>query len=119
MLRPPSERDSLQIEIVEVGYCSDTRWEAKLEEKKLQHAQLVYLLKEAGWKVADPRILLFRVGGTIFQQTDHALQQLGVTRKCAHACLLKIHTLSALWVDKLVKLRRHHTSNNAYNIGVT
>ena len=72
--RSPSERGSLQIEIVEVGYCSDTRWEAKLEEKKLQHAQLVHLLREAGWKVAEPRILLFGVGGTIFQDADHTLQ---------------------------------------------
>ena len=115
----PSERGRLQIEIVEVGYCSDTRWEAKFEEKKLQHAQLVYLLREAGWKVAEPRILIFGVGGTIFQQTDHTLQQPGVTRNAAQACLLKIHTHSVLWVDKLVKLRRHHTTNNAYNIGVT
>ena len=115
----PSERGSLQIEIVEVGYFPGTRWEAKLEEKELQHAQLVTLLKEAGWKVAEPRILLFGVGGTLFQQTNHTLQQLGVTRKAAHACLLKIHTYSALWADKLVKLRRHHTNNNAYNIRVT
>ena len=45
-VRPPqslSKRGSLQTEIVEVGYCSDTRWEAKLEEETLQHAQLVYL----------------------------------------------------------------------------
>ena len=95
----PSERGRLQIEIVEVGYCSDTRWEAKIEEKKLQHAQLVYLLREAGWKVAEPRILIFGVGGTIFHQTDNTLQQLGVTRKAAQACLLKIHTHSVLWVD--------------------
>ncbi len=83
------------------------------------HAQLVYLLREAGWTVAEPRILIFGVGGTTFQQTDHTLQQLGVTRKAAQACLLKIHTHSVLWVDKLVKLRRHHTTNNAYNPGVT
>ena len=96
----PSERGSLLIEIVEVGYCPDTRWEAKLEEKKMQLAQHVNLLREAGWKVAEPRILLFGVGGTIFYQTDHTLQELGVTRKAAHSCLLKIRTHSALllWV---------------------
>ena len=49
-MRPPqshSERGSLRIEIVELGFCSDTRWEAKLEEKKRQHAQLARLLQEA------------------------------------------------------------------------
>ena len=63
--KSPSERGNLQIQIVEVGYSSDTRWETKLEEKELQHAQLVYLLREAGWKIAEPRILLFGVGGTM------------------------------------------------------
>ena len=35
-----------------------------------------------------------------------------------NSCSEKIHTHSVLWVDKLVKLRRHHTTNNAYNTGV-
>ena len=86
---------------------------AKLERKNTQHAQLVHLLKEAGWKVAGPRIFLFGVRGTVFKQIDHILRQLGVTSKAAHACLLKMHSHSALWVDRLVKLRRHHATNSS------
>ena len=64
--------------------------------------------------------MLFGIGGTCFEQTLQSLRSLGVTREDAHKCLLTIHIRSALWVDKLVKLRRYHTQHNiALNIGIT
>ena len=114
------ERQRLSIHILEIGFCSDTRWEEKLHKKRQQHTQLTHLLREAGWRVVEPHILLFGVGGTVFEQTLQSLRSFGVTREDAHKCLLKIHTRSALWVDKLVKLRRHHAQHNvALNIGIT
>ena len=98
----------------------------KLHKKKQQHEQLTRLLREAGWRVVEPHVLLLGIGGTVFEQTLQSLRSFGVTREDAHKCLrnaqsmLKVHTRSALWVDKLVKLRRHHTQHNiALNVGIT
>ena len=49
--RPPQsrhERRRLLVEILEIGFCSDTRWKEKLHKKKQQHVQLIHLLREAG-----------------------------------------------------------------------
>ena len=70
--RPPQsrhERQRLLIEILKIGFCSDTRWKEKLRKKKQQHVQLTNLLREAGWRVAEPHVLLFGIGGTCFEQT--------------------------------------------------
>ena len=121
--RPPQsrhERQCLFTHILEIGFCSDTRCKEKLTTEKQQHVQLTHLLREAGWRVAEPHVLLFNIGGTVFEQTSQSHESVGVTREDAHKCLLKMHTRSALWVDKSVKHRRHHTQHNiALNIGIT
>ena len=49
----PKEQQGLatrgkKVTVVEVGYCADTRYHAKLEEKQEQHAQLKGILQVAG-----------------------------------------------------------------------
>ena len=75
-----------------------------------QHAQLIFLLQEAEWKAAEPRILILGVGGSIFQTaTTWCYPQ-------SRACMLAVYTRTWHYEsDELIKLRRHCTTNNAYN----
>ena len=47
-----ADRSKHTVDIIEVGYCSDTRMSAKIAEKEEQHEQLRRLSLEAGWKEA-------------------------------------------------------------------
>ena len=85
--RPPQnrhERRRLFIEILEIGFRSDIRWEEKLHKKMQQHEQLTHLLRKAGWRVAEPHVLLFGTAGTNFERLSQSLRSFGVTREDAH-----------------------------------
>ena len=42
-----ANKGQYRIQIVEVGYCSDTRWREKMRQKLEQHTRLMALLTEA------------------------------------------------------------------------
>ena len=65
--------------IVEVGYCSDTRYLDKLSEKTPQHRQLQSLLME-GFNVTCLPIILGNFGA-IYSTTESSLLQLGISHK--------------------------------------
>ncbi len=113
------QRAAYEVQIIEVGYCADTRYKEKMQAKRLQHADLVKYLRDAGWKVQDPYIFLFGVAGTTYKNDLTQLQASGVSRRNAKKALTKIHINSVQWVDKLVKTRRHFSRNQPTNIGVT
>ena len=86
--RPPQnchERQRLLIEILEIGFRSDTRWEEKVHKKMQQHEQLTLLLRKAGWRVAEPHVL-FGTAGTYFERTFQSLRFFGFMHEDTHKC---------------------------------
>jgi hypothetical protein len=120
-------KQQLTIYIAEIGYGSDTRYVEKQAEKLAQHTHLLQLLREQGWKVADPCVFVFGVGGTIyksFHETLHNVFQLPPTLidKLAHQLQRHAITTANLMVstrrhlehtDPHSRLSQHHGSNTS------
>ena len=80
--------------MVKVGYCADTRYHAKLQEKQEQHAQLKSILWAAGHEV-DVVPLIFGTTGCIYKSCEDHLKQLGVSHDCTQR-LLRTFVLDAV-----------------------
>ena len=74
----PTHHMKLQMEILEVGYCSDTNHHLKLLEKQAQHARLIAMLRVAGYTVNYHPITLGTTG-TITTAALTTLRQLGLS----------------------------------------
>ena len=51
------------MQVVEVGYCSDTRWRDRVAQKREQHEELITALRAAGWTVEEPHVIVLGVTG--------------------------------------------------------
>ena len=104
----PDERKLYDIDVVEVGFCSDTQYAAKITEKTAQHADLLAALKAAGcyWRHVKLHIFTFGNGGTTYKHNLKALLEMGVTDSKARKCLTKIHTASITRGHQMVTTRR-------------
>ena len=96
-----------RIQIVEVGYTSDTRWKEKLAEKQVQHERLRAQLADAGWDV-DPEehVILLGTAGTVYRQSLRALEAVGLQRNDAKALLRKLHIMAITTLRDIVATRR-------------
>lgn len=95
------------IQVIEVGYCDDTRWREKLAEKRSQHAELRRLLALAGWQVDENEfIILLGTAGTVYKQSLTALQNLGMPTGEARQLLRELHMHAVLALQKIVATRR-------------
>ena len=65
------------IKIVEGGYCSDTSYEAKLQEKGAQHKALEEALKDYGYNVTTLPVIIGQFGSQ-YHTTSDALAKIGV-----------------------------------------
>ncbi len=65
------------IKIVEGGYCFDTRYEEKLQEKGAQHKALEEAVKEYGCNVTTLPIIIGQ-SGSQYHTTSDALAKIGV-----------------------------------------
>ena len=101
-----------RIWIVEGGYCSDTRYEEKLEEKEAQHTALEVALKEYGYDVTVLPIIL-GVSGSIYKTTKHALGQLGIEHGPANKLMRKLHEHAIITLGKIVRSRRALEGNTS------
>jgi ribonuclease HI len=101
----PTHGMKLHMEMVEVGYCSDTNHDVKLQEKEQQHAQLQALLKEAGHTVRYHAITLGTTG-TTRKETLETLQQLGLALPQALQTMNKLHQNAISSVSDIVRARR-------------
>ena len=86
----PTHGMKLHMEMVEVGYCSDTNHDVKIQEKQQQHKQLLELLRAAGHTVRYHTITLGTTG-TIRNETLESLQQMGLTLPHAQKTMIKLH----------------------------
>ena len=81
--------------MVEVGYCSDTRWRDKVKEKMGQHKELMGLLKLAGWTVDEtPALITVGACGAVYQSGLEALQRLGLSTTQGKTLLTKLHGIA-------------------------
>ena len=96
------------IQVVEVGYCSDTQWRAKVADKLQQHEQLMIALEQAGWQVdRTPHIIVIGARGAIYHSGREALLKLGLSKTQASNVLIDIHlhTVQAVYDLSLARRR--------------
>jgi len=67
----------VNIHILELGYCNDWIWEAKVAEKKKAYGNLVAQMKQCGWKVGHKQLAL-DTRGSVYKHLDATLEWLGV-----------------------------------------
>ena len=96
------------IQVIEVGYCTDTRWRAKVQEKQEQHATLMRALTDAGWKVDETaHVVVLGTCGTVYLSGLQALQRLGLSKQQGEALLegLSEHAISVMHNMSLARRR--------------
>ncbi len=106
---PPLTRDARSnhvVDIIEFGYCSNTRMSAKLAEKQTQHGQLKQLLLEAGWK--DVKLQVFPLGtlGATHSTSLPALEALGLGKAAATGVLNKLSRHAVSTVRDMIRKKR-------------
>ena len=101
----PTHGTRLHMDMVEVGYCSDTYHDVKIQEKQQQHAQLLGILREAGHTVRYHTITLGTTG-TIRKETLDTLQQMGLTLPHALKTLNKLHKNAIDSAQSIIRARR-------------
>jgi hypothetical protein len=98
------------VTIIEIGYCRDTAFDEKREEKRLQHKKLREALEKWGWPVNYVIVTLGHCGA-VFKKDMQALQAAtGMTNDEVKNLFSKLHdnavthTCGAAW--KHTELRR-------------
>jgi len=67
----------IKIHILELGYCNDWKWEAKIAEKEKIYGKLVAQMKACGWKVEYKQVAL-GTQGSVYKHLETTLEWLGV-----------------------------------------
>ena len=82
------------IKIVEGGYCSNTRYEEKLQEKGAQHKALEEALKDYAYNVTTLPIIIGQ-SGSQYHTTSDALAKIGVEHGPANKVMSIVYQLLA------------------------
>ena len=90
---------------MEGGYCPDTRYEEKLQEKEAQHEALEAALKDYGYNVTTLTIIIGQ-SGSQYHTTSFALAQIGIEHGPANKVMSKLHEHSVLTFHKILTSRR-------------
>ncbi len=93
------------IKIVEGGYCPDTRYEEKLQEKEAQHKALEGALKDYGYNVTTLPIIIGQ-SGSQYRTTSGALAKIGIEHGHASKVMSKLHEHSDMTFHKILTSRR-------------
>jgi ribonuclease HI len=102
-----ANKEKYTVQVVEVGYCSDTKWRERVHDKVRQHASLMQLLEQAGWRVdKTPFVIVVGACGTVYQSGLQALQALGVPTTKGKALLAKIHGIAIGALQDISRARR-------------
>ena len=104
------------LQLVEVGFTSDTRWQDKMLEKRRQHEALVALLRAVGWTV-DMHVILVRHCGTVYKPGLAALKDLGLSKQCASA-LLEDPSVHAVVAAHEIGMARRRLERTSGRVGV-
>ena len=95
-----------RVQVVEVGYCSDTRWRDRVAQKREQHEELITALRAAGWTVEGPHVIVLGVCGAVYASGKEALQKLGFSPTRASALLTELNCLAVQWAHDISCTRR-------------
>jgi len=98
------------IHLVEVGYCSDTNHEVKHTQKQAQHARLLTLLKDQGYK-ADLTIITLGTTSTIPISAFSNLESLGLDHHTVDTLLHRLHRLAVKHLGHILFERRRRGSH--------
>ncbi len=93
------------IKTVEGGYCPDTRYEEKPQEKEAQHEALMGALKDYGYNVTTLPILIGQ-SGSHYHTSCYALAKIGIEHGPAGKVMSKLHEHSVLTFHKILTSRR-------------
>ena len=88
------------IKIVEGGYCPDTRYEEKLQEKEAQHKALEGALKDYGYNVTTLPIIIGQ-SGSQYHTTSYALAKIGIEHGPASKVISRLREHSVLTLHKI------------------
>ena len=104
--RTRAQRSQHVVDLLEFGYCGDTRMEAKITDKENQHKVLRSLLLEAGWK--DVKLWVFPLGmlGAIHSSSLPILEALGLTQAAATKLLTKLSRHAVHAAQTIVRKKR-------------
>jgi hypothetical protein len=95
-----------RIQIVEVGYAMDTLWRQAYARKEEQHAALTQHLREAGWMVDPPHIVILGACGAVYHSGLQALLALGLGKRQAMDLLTELHHLAVQTAHDITCARR-------------
>ena len=106
----------MEIHLIEVKYCEDTRSEHQLEASNKQHKSLYKHIKS---KQITLHTILLGVGGSIYtSNTLHHLKELGLDSQRAHKTALKLHAHSVHYAHKLTTRRALEKTNCSQGLGL-
>ncbi len=105
-----SDKDA-DIYVVEVGFCMETAYMTKYQEKHAQHQQLITHLWEAGYADVKLHLLIFGNTGGMFHLTAQHLKQLGITSNCPQVRTVGSHHMHMLSMIRHRTLCGTHTSS--------
>ncbi len=116
-LNQARQRSRCKVHIVEVGFCMETAYMTKYQEKHVQHQHLITHLKEAGYAEVKLHLLILGSTGGIFHLTAEHLKQLGITGPPRKTLLETIHFRALKRLEQLVGTRRRleHQPNEPDN----
>ena len=104
---PPTMPDGTtrKISIAEMGYCSDTRYLEKLQEKEMQHSALEDALKNYGYNVTVLTYIM-GFGGSLYTSNMKALKTLGIDGTAANSLSRKHNKPSVICAHNILKCKR-------------
>ncbi len=116
-LEHANERRMCKVHVVEVGFCMETAYMIKYQEKHAQHQQLITHLREAGYADVKLHLLIFGSTGGMFHLTAQHLKQLGITGPPGKTLMETLHSRALKRLEQLVGTRRRleHQSNEPDN----
>ena len=99
-------QQKFNVKIIEIGYCSDTRYHDKIKEKQAQHARLCTILRREGHSVEFLPIILGTYG-SIFNTLNKALDAVKVPRREQDRLARKLVDLACQSHSNILKQRRY------------
>ena len=102
-----ANKQEYRVQVIEVGYCSDTKWRATVKRKMEQHAHLLELIEAEGWRVdKTPHVIVIGARGAVYASGLEALQRLGLQAQDARELLVNISRMTVQAMYELSVARR-------------
>lgn len=102
-----ANKEQYQMELVEVGYCSDTKWRRTVAQKLRQHATLIEKLQAAGWSVdTTAHVIVVGACGAVYLSGQQALEKLGLSKAQCSKLLTRLHLIAVQAMSEISMARR-------------